>query len=220
VNADLPVRRFRPGLHRFKVLAKHLPKAAEGATWLDLGGGAGEFAVIASERGYSVTLVDGDPRNVANAANLGIRGLAGDLDEPLTDLQDATFDGVSLIEVVEHVPRAEQLMSEARRVLKPGALLLLSTPNAVWWHERLRILVGRQPEAEGYHYRFFSVDGVRRLCTKAGFQIAGMWFSSPAFGLNLLLRLTLGPTHRRHVAIPALFAGSLAQTVYVVARKP
>jgi SAM-dependent methyltransferase len=186
---------------------------------LDLGGGAGEFARLAAERGYEVTLVDGDPANVARTLGTGIRGIQADLNDPLEGLQDGSFDGVSLIEVVEHVPMAEQLVREAFRVLKPSGVLLLSTPNVVWWRERLRILCGRPPEAEGYHYRFFTVGTTRRLCEEAGFEIRRMQFSSPIFGLNWITRHLLGRTKRRHAKVAAPFAPLFARTVYVVGGK-
>ena len=91
VKDDLPERRPRPGLHRFRVLATHMPAASPGARWLDLGGGAGEFSRSAADRGYAVTLVDGDPRNVARAADQGLRSLQADLNAPLSALPDASF---------------------------------------------------------------------------------------------------------------------------------
>jgi SAM-dependent methyltransferase len=220
VTEDLPERSPRPGLHRYAVLARHLPPADSRATWLDLGGGAGEFSLLVRKQGYDVTLVDGDPRNIANVATLGIRPLLADLNQPLEKLADASFDGVSLVEVVEHIPMAEQLMRESYRVLKPGGLLLLSTPNAVWWRERIRILFGREPQAEGYHYRYLSVSGVRSLCMKSGFEIRRVEFSSPAFGLNWIRRHVLRRGKRKHVSVARPFAGLFAQTVYVVGRKP
>ncbi len=219
MREDLPERRPRPDLHRYGALAQYLPTAEAGVSWVDLGGGAGEFSALVTERGYEATLVDGDPRNIGNVASRGIRGVLADLNGPLEELGDASFDGVSLIEVVEHIPLAEHLMSEACRVLKPGGLLLLSTPNAVWWRERLRILCGRSPEAEGYHYRFFTVAGVRSLCETAGFEILHMEFSSPAFGFNWVRRRLLKRSKRKHVGVPGPLARLLAQTVYVVGRK-
>jgi SAM-dependent methyltransferase len=220
MNESLPERPFRPGMHRFKVLAKHIPLAGTGAVWLDLGGGAGEFSSLAAEQGYEITLVDGDERNIANVVSRGIHGVLADLNLPLTEIEDASFDGVSLLEVVEHVPMAERLTSEAFRVLRPGGILLLSTPNAFWWEERLRILFGRPLKEDGYHYRFFTVAGTRALCEKAGFDVVRMEFSSPAFGANWMRRRLLKRPERLHVRVIAPVARLLAQTVYVVGRKP
>jgi SAM-dependent methyltransferase len=220
MNESIPERPYRPGIHRFKVLARHLPRAQAGAAWLDLGGGAGEFSVLADDHGFRVTLVDGDPRNVANAKSRGMAAALADLNAPLTFLDDASFDGVSLLEVVEHIPQAEGLMDEAFRLLKPGGLLLLSTPNAFWWQERFRVLFGRTLSEDAYHYRFFTVSATRRLCERAGFAIERMEFSSPAFGYNWFKRSLLKGSERVHVRIPGAFARLLAQTVYVVGRRP
>ncbi len=217
---ELPERTFRPTLHRFRVLAGLLPEPRPGDSWLELGGGAGEFALIAAARGYDVTLVDNDPRNIANTASRGIRGMLADLNGPLSDIATESVDGVSLIEVVEHVPGAEGLMAEAFRVLRTDGTLLLSTPNAIWWPERLRSLAGKPSAAEGYHYRFFNVGGVRALCESAGFRVQSVRFSTPAFGVNWVRRRVLGKSKRMHVAVPRPLAGLFAQTVYVMARKP
>jgi SAM-dependent methyltransferase len=220
VNQTLPERPFRPGMYRFHVLARHLPSASAGAKWLDLGGGAGEFSVLAAQRGYEVVLVDSDRRNIENAGALGVPGVLADLNAPLNQFPNTSFEGASLIEIVEHVPQAERLVSEAFRVLKSGGLLLLSTPNAVWWKGRLRVLCGRTPEAEGYHYRFFTVAAARSLCETAGFEVSWMEFSSPAFGLNWINRRLFKRTRRVHVGIPAPLARLLAQTIYVIGKKP
>jgi SAM-dependent methyltransferase len=217
---SLPERKPRPGLYRFRLLTRQVPAPDVSATWVDVGGGAGEFARIVSDLGYRVTLVDGDPRNIANLEDSGIRAVLADLNLPLDALEDAAFDGASIIEVVEHVTHAERLMGEVFRLLKPGGTLLLSTPNAVWWRDRARALFGRAPAEEGYHYRFFTVKTTRALCKSAGFRVEHMEFSSPAFGVNWLARRLLGRKRRTHIRVPRVVAGLLAQTTFVVGKKP
>jgi SAM-dependent methyltransferase len=44
---------------------------------------------------------------------------------------DGTFDLVNMMEVIEHIPAADgkRVIEEIRRVLRPGGILLISTPN-------------------------------------------------------------------------------------------
>lgn len=217
---DLPERKPRPGLYRFRVLAQQVPPSAPLSTWVDVGGGAGEFARIVSDLGYGVTVVDGDPRNIANLIEDGVQAVLADLNLPIDGLTDASYDGASLIEVIEHITHAERLISEVYRVLKPGGVLLFSTPNAAWWHDRARALWGRPPAAEGYHYRFFTVKTARALCEQTGFRVTHVDFSSPAFGFNWFARKLFGRKRRAHVRVPRALAGLLAQTTYIVGTKP
>ena len=45
---------------------------------------------------------------------------------------DARFDAVTMFDLIEHVPDDSRAMAEALRVLRPGGMLLLSTPNENW----------------------------------------------------------------------------------------
>jgi ubiquinone/menaquinone biosynthesis C-methylase UbiE len=45
---------------------------------------------------------------------------------------DAHFDIVVSSEVIEHTPNPEQAIKEIYRVLKPGGVMVLSTPNRFW----------------------------------------------------------------------------------------
>jgi SAM-dependent methyltransferase len=42
---------------------------------------------------------------------------------------DASFDGAVAFDVIEHLPQPQRMLAELRRVLKPGARLVMSTPN-------------------------------------------------------------------------------------------
>lgn len=47
------------------------------------------------------------------------------------DLPDASFDIVTAIEVIEHVQDDYKFVQEAFRVLKPGGMFYLTTPNGI-----------------------------------------------------------------------------------------
>ncbi|HEC35639.1 MAG TPA: class I SAM-dependent methyltransferase [Anaerolineae bacterium] len=73
-----------------------------------------------------------DPSGLAinQAAALGLAycsfAVADGLSLPFSD---ESFDLVIMVEVIEHVPDKETLMAEVARVLRPGGLLYLTTPN-------------------------------------------------------------------------------------------
>ena len=49
---------------------------------------------------------------------------------------DSSFDAITLIEIVEHLRDAKALLAECARILKPGGIVLVTTPNAHSWTAR------------------------------------------------------------------------------------
>jgi 2-polyprenyl-3-methyl-5-hydroxy-6-metoxy-1,4-benzoquinol methylase len=107
-----------------------LANVAPGERVLDVGAGEGRFAAALAKAGASVLAADiaEEPLRRARAA---IPDLAVHLlpDEADWGLADSDFDVVWAGEVIEHVADTAGWLSEARRVLRPGGALLLSTPD-------------------------------------------------------------------------------------------
>jgi 2-polyprenyl-3-methyl-5-hydroxy-6-metoxy-1,4-benzoquinol methylase len=99
---------------------------------LDAGCGTGWFSRVAAERGANVTSMDlGDNLLAKVALKCSSERVVGSiLNIPLSDND---FDIVISSEVIEHVPDPLRAMQELYRVLKPGGIMILTTPNKIWY---------------------------------------------------------------------------------------
>jgi 2-polyprenyl-6-hydroxyphenyl methylase/3-demethylubiquinone-9 3-methyltransferase len=104
--------------------------AEPGSRVLDVGCGDGRLVGELAQAGVCVT--GADPSRIAieraRAAVPSVPfeqiGAAGRL-----PFDDGRFDKVTCVHVLQHVDDTQQLMSEMRRVLRPGGLLVVAVPN-------------------------------------------------------------------------------------------
>ncbi len=158
------------------VFASALPP---GARVLDVGCGLGVFLGVARERGLIGTGIDISATATAIAhERFGHDARAGTLEEQR--FPDARFDLVTLWDVIEHVFDPAALMREVRRVLAPGGLVLLETPDEgailrglarlAYWASLGRV---RGPARSCYypaHRVYFTRPGLRALLARSGFE--------------------------------------------------
>lgn len=87
---------------------------------------------------------------------------------------DNIFDAVTMIELIEHLTmeQTHELLAEARRVLKPGGLLVLSTPNYHSGWPLLEMLVNRLSELSyaDQHINKFHRKKLSTLLQQMGFR--------------------------------------------------
>lgn len=98
---------------------------------LDMASGEGYGSSILAQEARSVLGVDNDPAAVLHAARRYGDERTSFLTASILDvgLADRSFDAIVCFEAVEHVGDHERLLSEIDRLLRPGGLLFLSTPN-------------------------------------------------------------------------------------------
>lgn len=96
---------------------------------LDVGAGAGELLSNLRKLGWDVECVDPDTRAAESAKrNRGISIRTGTLMEQ--EYPSDNFDAITMSHVIEHVHDPVGLLAECRRILKPGGMLVVATPNA------------------------------------------------------------------------------------------
>ncbi len=208
-NFDRP--QYRYALKMLRVLRPSQKRVAE------FGSGRGEFSRLLRELGYDVTCVDINSDNIKWLEESGFNGFVADLNEPLAQVGDGKYDGAFMLEVIEHIPKAELFLRETYRILKPNGYLVLSTPNPYSiWH-RLPMMFGRPIRAEGYHYRFFTYRSLLQALRHAGFECKIEMHSSAGFGINFLLSVFAKKTIT--LKLPGFLRGLLTRKFYFVFQK-
>ena len=146
---------------------RHLP-ALEGGRLLDVGSGSGDFVAQMAALGWRSEGVDPDPAAVARARAAGLDVTQG----RLTDLDDAehagAFDAITLSHVIEHLHEPATELERVWRLLRPGGLLWIATPNLEGLgHRRFRTAwLGLDPPR---HLVLFTRASLEDLLRRVGF---------------------------------------------------
>lgn len=134
---------------------------------LDVGCSLGYFVEAASARGWQASGVEISPYAAEEARDLGLDVKTGILEH--AGYPDGAFDCVTMWDVLEHVPDPTKHMLEIRRILAPGGLVVIGTPN-------LAHIAFRRKRANWRHLKprehifYFQRDSIAGLLEKTGFD--------------------------------------------------
>jgi len=174
-------------------------KPLAGRRTVDVGCGAGLLAEPLARLGASVTGVDAAPENVAVAKlHAEKQGLAIDYRTGGVEaLRGESFDLVTSMEVIEHVADPAAFTAELAKLLAPGGIMILSTPNRTPLSRlamvRLGEGLGLVPRGTHDWNRFLTPDELTAHLEAAGLEVIdrmGLSFS-PAMGFHLSENLAL-----------------------------
>ena len=127
---------FKP-LHEINPLRLHYIDERvnlSGKRVLDVGCGGGILSESMAQRGADVTAIDMGKAPLS-VAKLHAMESEVDIDyqqitvEELAELQPASFDAVSCMEMLEHVPDASSVIKACQKLVKPGGHVFFSTIN-------------------------------------------------------------------------------------------
>jgi 2-polyprenyl-3-methyl-5-hydroxy-6-metoxy-1,4-benzoquinol methylase len=157
----------------YELATRLLRESGAGGRLLEFGAGAGCFALrLASGEKFSdVVCADILPR--PSEFPDSIEWIEFDLNHPLP-LGDGTFDTIVSVEVIEHLENPRAVFREFYRLLKPGGVLVLTTPNQESLRSFAALVLGGHFAAflgASYpaHITALLRKDLERICAETGF---------------------------------------------------
>lgn len=149
-----------------------------------------------------------------NLAGLPFTPLQGSA-EAMTGIASNSIECVVSADTIEHVPDVYLAAAELSRVLKPGGLLIINTPNIAFAKKRVLLMLGRFPSTsqpneglgsdvlfDGGHLHYFTFRSLALVLQRAGLVVER--------------RIGYGKLGRLHHLYPPLLSGG----AQLIARKP
>lgn len=125
-------RRLEDALRGDVDIAHYVALAREHQPLLDVGCGRGELLDLCRAAGIGARGFDTNERSIADLRARGFSATLAGVPECFTAIDDRSIGAVAALHVVEHLPVEVlfALFRESARVLRPGGLLMIETPNA------------------------------------------------------------------------------------------
>jgi ubiquinone/menaquinone biosynthesis C-methylase UbiE len=162
---------------------------------LDVGCGAGTFMLNAQQRGWSVEGTD--LSSTAVRASSDVHGLPVRVGDFLDlDFEEGAYRAITAWEVFMHLPDPQAMLAKARRLLRPGGVVVLSVPN-----EGRKVPYARRGPESGppVLLNFWDKASLRRFFELNGFRVERlmpqrtmMSLAHPSEGRLRFLRLQAG----------------------------
>ncbi|MGB3894429.1 class I SAM-dependent methyltransferase [Mycolicibacter sinensis] len=161
---------------RHEVVYEQLAPRCAGLDVLEAGCGEGYGADLIARAARRVIGLDYDDAAVAHvrARYPRVEAIQGNL--AALPLPDVAVDVVVNFQVIEHLWDQAQFIAECARVLRPGGLLMISTPN------RITFSPGRDTPINPFHTRELNAAELTELLVDGGFVMEAMLgvFHGPA----------------------------------------
>ena len=190
---------------------------------LDIGCGAGEFAVLCRNIGWTCSGVELSQQAAEVAVRQGITML------PYSSLEDSggfvddarQFDVITLINVLDHVCDPMSVLRGVHQMLKPGGLVVIRVPNANF-HLSVRGVLKflKAQHQQAFHLYIYSPSTLENLLNSIGLKTLSVRNSNP--GCTPSYASVKGDKHllRRFIwRIGGLALWFMAQTMYWLTRK-
>jgi 2-polyprenyl-3-methyl-5-hydroxy-6-metoxy-1,4-benzoquinol methylase len=191
---------------RLDEVLRLVEKYSPGKRVADLASAQGNFGLLLAERGFDVTAVDIKREFLEYARKKHTHGKFETIEANLIDFRDSKggFDCVLAGEIIEHVAFPEKLLQSVMANLKPGGIVILTTPNGGEYNSKLPTysevtnieeLIPKQFHW-GDHLFLYTDQELRMLFSRVGLSVLFLEkFNSQYFtqlkGVRYLLPLSL-----------------------------
>jgi 2-polyprenyl-3-methyl-5-hydroxy-6-metoxy-1,4-benzoquinol methylase len=178
---ERPDPSHRP-LYLAAVLSHLTDKAERVGTVLDAGCGGGDFAIGLHQAGLKVYGLDTSESGIAAARQRGVGTfvVSSIYDSFLDPFGVASFDAVLAVEVIEHLYSPRVFVARAVEALRPGGLLIVTTPY--WGYlKNIALAVSNRtdraltPLWDGGHIKHWSRDTLTRLMQEKGLPVVAFY---------------------------------------------
>lgn len=155
------VQRF--GCERVALMATHVSNRTP--RYLDVGCSTGFVVEAARDAGWRASGVDLNPSAVEFGQARGLDLRAVDLEA--SGLEPASFDAISLFDVLEHLIDPTRTLRACTRLVKPGGIVFLYVPN---YDSASRLLMGKDAHFiwPTHHLNYYTPATIRDLMTREG----------------------------------------------------
>jgi len=181
---------------RTKIVSKN--KKTPGSI-LDIGCGRGLMLHYLKQSGWKAEGVEYSPElSRAAKETYGIDvHVAQNIEE--CKFADESFDAVTILHVLEHVPNPKKTLKEIYRILKPGGICIIEVPNIKSWQARLSHGAWFHIDAPR-HLFHFSFRFLKQTLSEIGFKIKKGSTHSFEFGYFGMIQSLINLTcHRMNV---------------------
>lgn len=159
-----------------KTEAKYLSNLREGMKFLDVGCGLGLGLAYANQMNCQLYATEYDSGALEFVkTHFKVETYHGDLEE--AQYPNDFFDFIHISHVIEHVLDPRAYIQEMKRILKPGGILAIGTPDIssklYTWHRWFNFLRFRIPDViDGLEHTFiFPKERLRSLCEEEGLVV-------------------------------------------------
>ncbi len=209
--------------HRFDFLLEILKDYFKpGAKFLDIGSFNGYLMLGAKLIGYEASGTDLKEfvEGVKDFSSFyNFNNLPADLSLEPIPYPENSYDLILFSETLEHLNFYPlDLFKEINRVLKPGGLVIITTPNLIRANNVLKMIAGRSINHEiektygpGTHYREYSFKEIKYLCQVSGLTISShqaLNFKYPNLGLMV-----------RIIDLLSVFFPARKRDLFIIAKK-